>query len=157
MMRFIRPLIESNFFFRGYWDNIQHIDHDLNNFRHCPDLYNQSIYNSCFWAVNKNPPKYKRWLKVQKKEIAPVVVTANIHTNYDYPDDAIFLGTLDEYDKYGKNTNYYKINDALEMAEIIAGAEELICTRSLPLVIAQSIGHPNINCLNYDKLSSIPN
>jgi hypothetical protein len=58
---------------------------------------------------------------------------------------AVFVGFESEFLKYASVSKFKSCNDLLEMAEVIASAEKFYCNQSSGLVIAQAIGHANIN------------
>lgn len=92
------------------------------------------------------------WLKVEPKPVAKLVVARtdrwvdrslgelNFSQIVDMFPSAVFVGTDDEYlcwqDRYGDIIPRHICYDALELAQVIAGADALVSTPSLPAAIA---------------------
>lgn len=143
MWQFVYPLVES--FNIKWWDEKLHIDHDLNNFRNDLNLHKQHLMQSMQNVVDKVDAVYEPWITIEPKKVSPIVVTHSLaratKKKYSFLKPAIFLGLEKEWKVFNSRCeiDFYPVADALEMAEVMKGAELCVCNDSAPLVIGQAV------------------
>jgi len=121
------------------------------------DLHNTNLAEMYCKTHNvKNSVIKQVWLKCNKKSIyGKTVVFCRSHRYHNrgefwfnivrsYGDKAVFLGIKSEYDSFVKQFGcsyipFYKVKDALELAEIISGCELFVGNQSLPYSICEGL------------------
>ncbi len=153
-VEFITPLILSNSQFEvcKIWEN-ETIDYDLNEFRKYPFDYRMG--HICRWyflafgiTYNLNNP----WLHVNPNSIYKndVIIARSFRyralgINYNFLSkykNIKFLGLREEFEDIKKqipSIEYITVNNALEMAEIIAGCKFFIGNQSFPFSVAEAL------------------
>jgi hypothetical protein len=153
-VNFLKPLILAQSKFDSCEILNHHkIDYDLNEFRKYPFDYRMG--NICRWYFLTFATNYdlsKAWLKVNpnlkfKDSILVArsfryrtpLINYSILRNYT---NVFFVGLEDEFDDMKKNIPniiHQKVNDALELAEIIAGCKFFIGNQSFPFAVAEAL------------------
>lgn len=145
-------------YFRVYWR--EHMEHGVSLAEwHCRAF---DIDSECL-----NRP----WLECAAKLIQPVVIHRSEryqNKEFDwkrvlekYKNKCVFIGLEQEHRKFTDQFSYlpfYKVENALDMAQVIAGAKLMICNQSMPGAIAEGLKKPKIlevwaadpNC-NYER------
>lgn len=109
------------------------------------------------------------WIEAEPKKIKRILVSktgryVNNNLNFDllkdfHKDDLGFIGTEREYldfQDYSKiKLDHVKIGSMLEMAEVIAGAELMVCNPSSPCAVSQSAGTPTIILCRPENVAQI--
>lgn len=159
--KFIEPLIKSqNYIISTNYSDDSSIEYDynFNEFRH---YWNDEQYRSSkkidrlidvnldFVGVSSLFNEKEPWLNCQNKKIAKYVVSRSFrYRDISFPwidiyqlikNNCVFIGLSDEYEDFCKTVGiipYFKVSDALEMAEVINGCEIFIGNQSFPCSIA---------------------
>ncbi len=176
MFKWLMPLLRCQEYLedvRIY--NGEMLDFDLDDYMDTTHLTKGdevNIADNHFIGQGQKPIPYKKWLTVGHKRIASKIVanSDNHHDNIDYHNilkgDELFVGTEKEAMEFFHRSKVllknYVASDALELAEIINGADMFIGNQSLPLAIALGLGkkcyveetpiYPNCIMGNYIKL-----
>lgn len=154
LVRMLTPLLESQPYVASVstWRG-ERVDFDLDSFRDGRD-YNR--HNLCHMVMDTfgvprdaaNTP----WLSVTPRRVAEAVFSRspryrNPAVDYhrlrtEFP-NAVFVGLPDEHSdfvsSYGEIA-YHPVNDFLEMAEIICGADVLVGNQSMAMALAVALG-----------------
>lgn len=162
----ILPLLESQGWLGGvaYAESKPSTNFNLNEFR-------KTWFNprrQCRTLAQCYPEHFRRpalredvpWLSVQPKPVEgkPVVIArSERYRNPSFPwrqvsakykGRMLFVGLRSEYDEwcsiYGNTAEYYPVQNALEMAQIIAGAKLFIGNQSFPMSLAIALNVPVI-------------
>ena len=153
------PLLESQSYITKVeqWNKYQKVSLDIDVFRKVfparPSLCEKILasFSVPFSEVQKP------WIECEAKKIARVVFNRsfryrNENTAYqqileENKESAVFIGLPEEHrdfeNKFGR-IDYYKIQDFLEMAQIINGAELFVGNQSSPLALAIAMHKPFI-------------
>ena len=175
---FLRPLLEAQpYIWRAQYTHgyPESCDYDLNKFRldwrEPIPKQGKSILQMHMDAFNLSMPSGS-WLTVPnpiKIPGKPIVVNrTQRYQNDAFPwdrfvnkwhDQIVFVGTQEEAELFGgfapsKRIAYHRTKDALELAQVIAGAARFVGNQSLALAIAHGLGKPvcveewpgNANC-----------
>ncbi len=153
-VEFLRPLILSNTQFEicDIW-NGEKIDYDLNEFRKYPFDYRMGhICRWYFLAFGVSYNLSNPWLNVNanlKYENAIVIARSfryrALGIDYSFLNkhkNVKFLGLLDEFEDIKKqipDIEHIHVNNALEMAGIIAGCRLFIGNQSFPFAVAEAL------------------
>ena len=153
-VEFIKPLILSNSQFElCNILNDEIIDYDLNEFRKYPFDYRMGhICRWYFLAFGVTCNLSNPWLKVKANTnykndiiIARSFRYRSLGINYTFLSkykNIKFLGLKEEFDDIKKQIptiEYITVNNALEMAEIIAGCKFFIGNQSFPFSVAEAL------------------
>ena len=104
------------------------------------------------------------WLEADAKTVAPVVVSRTARYRSTEPaatvqhmefaqqgnleKNGIFVGTKQEHDDYVTNTGvkipYYPVNDFLELANVIAGADLVVANQNFAYSLAMGLGKATV-------------
>lgn len=170
---FLKPLIEAQQYVanvqivdKADLETLPHIDYDLNEFRKCfldrkLNALSRTNLEYAHYAVfgEPLPTKLAPWLSVQPKYSPKPVIIARTprYTSAHLwiacqeqilKKDAMFIGTEFEHKIFQETFDfapeYYKVKDALEAAELIAGCHTFIANGTLLYWIAVGLGHPEI-------------
>lgn len=173
--RFLYPLLFSQSWIQevNFSPVIVSCDFCLNDFR--LTWFNRRQSSNLFQAYAEQfktlaLPENFAWLEVEPKPLPdlPVVIArSGRYRNGMFPwytiskayrDRMAFVGLKEEHEDwskhYGKGAVFVPVKDALEMAQIIAGARLFIGNQSFPMSLAlamnksliQEVGHPNADC-----------
>lgn len=170
----LKPLLEA----QDYITNVdlyyhQYIKYDLDQFRFflgkTSSLYNIADCHARVFGCNKTINTIK-WLNVDKKFISKVIMHRSIryqngqfnwqHIVNTYKNNITFIGLEDEYISFCQQiknaanfTQYYKVKDFLEMAEIINAASLFVGNQSFPYSIAEGLKKDSIQ----ETYKDVPN
>jgi hypothetical protein len=138
----------------GVWRH-ESISVDLDYFRH----RHNHTFNLCekILVAFSVPFKEvdKKWINCDEKKIAKYVFSRSFRYRNDkmdyselvrlYKNDSVFVGLPYEHkdfcDRFG-DVSYYPVNDFLELAEVINGAEKFIGNQSSPMALAVGLHKP---------------
>lgn len=166
-VKFISPLLmHQKYITKVTMLSSDKVDFDLNAFRPFKDQHYDKVLS---WGVSLpewscrafNMPTSilcQPWLTCEKHCVEKVVIHRsaryhNIHFDWKrvlqkYGNMAVFIGQRDEYEAFkrdfGAAIQFYAVKDALEMAEIINGAELFIGNQSFPNSVAEGLKKPKI-------------
>jgi len=102
------------------------------------------------------------WLEADPKTVKPIVIARssqyipadgdegwrNIIGSFDITKDAFFIGTPAEHSafetKFGIQVDYYPVQDFLEMANVIAGADLMVSNQGFPYSLAIGLGKATV-------------
>ncbi len=150
-----KPLLEAQTYINqcNVWNN-EDVDVDIDIFRRI-NLYGD--INLCELILQNSGVPFSSnqhpWIECRKNKVASRVFARspryhNPNINYKeiynaYNTDAVFVGLPKEHvmfqERFGK-IPYYPVNDFLEMAEVINGADLFIGNQSSPMAIAIGLG-----------------
>jgi hypothetical protein len=161
---FIKPLIETQPYVKAVkiYKN-QQIDYNLNNFRYkfadpssrsktknLLDLHLEA-FNLSVWDSNKEWLTVDEPIKLNKKTI--VCRTPRSQSNFpwfqarkfEFRDKAIFVGLPKEHEIFeytvGIQIPYHPVQDALELARVIAGCKAFVANSTFALAVAIGLGN----------------
>lgn len=151
----IRPLLERQHYIHSVEWSDGVADHRLNGFRdhwQHGNLADMHLATHGFsWEARK-----EKWIDVEPKQVAKVVIqrSARYHGNLPwkaaldvYRKDAVFVGFPDEHAVFCRDfgeVDFYRADDFLELARVIAGSQWYIGNQSSPLAVAHGMKHPVI-------------
>lgn len=158
---FIRPLLEKISYLTkiSYSDQEEDFDYNFNEFRY---FWNDPVFrektkinrlidaNLDFVGMLNHFDDRDGWIKLNSsKKIARFVIARSERyqdNDFDWnsicekiKNDCVFVGLKSEHEKFCKivgDIPFYKVNDALELAEIINGCEIFIGNQSFPMSLA---------------------
>jgi len=157
----IAPLLEA----QPYITKVQpytdaQVDYDLDEFRGTVGQAFTKNFIETFAQTFNYVPTYNPWLFVDTKQVAEFVITRT--TRYHSPktstiprwmtyikelnfaDRGVFIGLPDEHQQFQDLFNveipYYKCNDFLDMAQVIAGCEVFFSNQTFAYGVAQGLG-----------------
>lgn len=171
MAKMLIPLLSSQSYlnFCGIYAD-QRIDIDLDEIRRAGLILDRgSIARWYGYIFGINADLYKNWLEVKPNlDYADTIVIARSQryrspfvdysflTNYS---KLVFVGIqaeLEEMKSEVSNIQYFKANDFLELAEVIAGCKFFIGNQSFPFSIAEALKVPRILETFFDTPNVIP-
>lgn len=160
----IKPLLESQPWIQtvSYAEAMPEVDYNLNLFR--KTCFKSTRRSVCLFQAYPEHfktaplPEDIAWLKVEPKVIPgkPVVIARSARYRNSlfpwkkvaamYAGRMIFVGLKEEFEgwqsSYGPAAEYYPVQDALEMAQVIAGAKLFIGNQSFPNSLALALNVP---------------
>jgi len=175
---FLCPLLEKQPYLKqvkygkGYRVNPNTINLDL--YREVananPHMNLPSIYLQIF---NKSYDLSKPWLmNIDSKFISNIIInrSSKYHNNNDFIDYSVlrryenqscFIGLERDYlffkDKYNIKMPFYKVENALQMAQIIKGSKLFIGNQSFCFSLAEAMKHPRVLEVYSGKSNCLPN
>ncbi len=130
------------------------------NFRLARDVAwvkrSQHLVTSHLEPFNKEYDLSQSWLhNIEPKHVCDIIInrTLNYHDKEEidwqllkpYKDRCIFIGFLwefERFDRYEMDIEFYRVRDALEVAQIIKGSKIFVGNQSLCFSIAEALKHP---------------
>ena len=161
---FLKPLILAQSYITDVelW-NGQQIDYDLDRFREIMNTSHQrSLVESYFVIFNKTPPinfQTEPWIEVleelHKDSIIVSRVPSGLHGSREVynpsyinllketTNKCFFVGLIEEWHNFIQtfelDIEYRYVENALELAQLIKGADYCVMNQSMPVVIAESM------------------
>ena len=146
------------------YDGSEKIEYDLDEFRGTVGQAFKANFIETFAQTFHHPASYEPWLFVEPKKIANFVVTrtTRYHSNrtttiptwiryikeYDLGKEGVFIGLPDEHqgfqDLFNVEIPYYKCEDFLDMAQVIAGCDTFLSNQTFAYSLAQGLGKRTI-------------
>jgi len=156
----IEPLLEAqSYITKVTFEKHKAFDYDLDLFRGTVGQAFTKNFIETYAETFKIPADYSPWLTVTPKKIAKTVITRT--TRYHSPKtstiptwikllrehkastEAIFVGLPDEHkafqDLFNITITHYKVNNFLEIAEVIAGADRFIGNQTFANGLARGL------------------
>lgn len=161
----IAPLLEAQpYITKLTFEKNKKFDYDLDLFRATVGQGFTKNFIETFAQTFNTPVDYNPWLTVTPKKIANFVITRTLRYHSPkttaIPDwikilrennvavDGIFVGLPEEHDAFQKlfciQVPYYKVNNFLELAEVIAGADTFISNATFAYGVAQGLGKKTV-------------
>jgi hypothetical protein len=175
---FIKPLIEAQSYIKAVKKyNGNKVDYNLNNFRYKfadPNRRSQArnlldlhldAFNLPEWDHNSPWLETNNIKKLDKKTIVSRTPRYQCsHTwfesqRFNFRDKSIFVGLEKEHELFQWTFNikvpFFKVKDALELAEILKGANHLVSNQTSTLAIGIGLGTVSIVQEVYTKLPNV--
>lgn len=176
----LKPLLESQSYFNEvkcslYTDPDPEILIDLDDFRHHFAKTIRDNYIACYFHSFKQQFTHEDtlpWMTIDNPiRIKPIVcsrtsryrcpngdqILKQLANEMNFKDNAVFLGTEEEYEDYKRVTNcnllYHPVQDFLETARIIKGADQFIGNQTFTYSLAIAMGQATI--LETNKQTSL--
>lgn len=165
----IAPLLEAQpYITKLTFEKDKTLDYDLDLFRSTVGSAFKTNFIETFFQTFNIPydpaTAFTPWLTATPKEVAKVVVTRtsrfhsgktttiptwiNLLRSHRISQEGVFIGLPEEHEAFQKlfciQVPYYKINNFLEMAEVIAGAETYIGNQTFAYSLAIGLGKKTI-------------
>lgn len=161
----VAPLLEAQPYITGLtFEKNKPFDYDLDLFRGTVVQAFTKNFIETFAQTFNTPVDYSPWLTVTPKKIAKFVVTRTLRyhstktttiptwikllRDNNVVNEGVFVGLPDEHKHFQEVFNveipYYKVNDFLELAEVIAGADTFISNATFAYGIAKGLGKKSI-------------
>lgn len=161
----IAPLLEAQpYITKLTFEKNKPFDYDLDLFRGTVGQAFTKNFIETFAQTFNTPVDYTPWLTVTPKQVAKFVITRTLryHSNQTttipnwlnllrgnrIASEGVFVGLPEEHGAFQKlfciQVPYYKVNDFLELAEVIAGADTFISNATFAYAVAQGLGKKTI-------------
>jgi hypothetical protein len=153
------------------WNKFK-VDYNLDLFREQPFNGGYTILECHRMAFGLDFDITRPWLfGVKPKRVADIIINDTGKLRWEgitvdweqlrgYEDRAVFVGLDLEYNNFCRDRNYkiphYKIKDAMEFAQIIAGSKLYLGNESTGLAIAEGLKHPRVADLYIGKSKQTP-
>jgi len=161
----IVPLLEAQPYITSLtFEKNKKFDYDLDLFRGTVGQAFTKNFIETFAQTFNTPVDYSPWLTVEPKKVAKFVVTRTLryHSNKTttiptwlnllrenkVAQEGVFVGLPEEHSAFQQLFNidipHYKVNNFLELAEVIAGADTFISNATFAYGVAQGLGKKTI-------------